>query len=743
MPRCRELRGVAASGGETMIQNQQGASPESLVREVIARWREGQRPDAQEFLREHPEVRERKSLAIDLIYEEYCLRREHGETFVASTFMSRFPAYKQSLVRMLDVHEFLAGSAPAAAPVWPRPGEEFLGFEIVEQIGAGAVAKVFLARELEVGGRLVVIKVSQFGRGEARLMGRISHPLVVPIHSVRADPLSGMTCICMPFLGTATLVDLLDEAFVLGGSPATAALVESVARGYLPAGLDASAWGPVDPFFRGATYEEGIVHLGRQIAAALAKAHQAGITHRDIKPSNVLLSRDGRPMLLDFNLSTQERLPAERIGGTLAYMAPERIEFLAESRAEAETASDPRSDLYSVGAMLFELLTGRLPSRPAPADGTTQPTLDEWLECRRAPAPAARALNPRVEPAMDAILQRLLDPKPDDRFESAAELSSALAALLTPKARLARHLRRRRRALITAGIGLSAVAAAAGGYWLTLPPLRERLFESGLAAYDRGQCAQAKDLLTRSIEAGNDSIEVYFARGQTHRQLKDAAGQDADFSNVGSRGEEVGRIFAAYAAREAGDSRKASSLFDVARQSGWNTVLVTNGLGISYGELNSFEMAIKEFDRIHRADSENELARYNRALCWLKYSNGRYELVPDGQSLRDAEKLADEHPHDIEIRNLAAFLFSSAASAKPEYTSKARIHLQAAEALGTDKAYTYSSWRKIDPQTPKPPPPVPGAKVPSLILGWHLSSLPTSPHLAECRHILRSDKRVT
>ena len=127
MPRCRELRGVAASGGETMIQNQQGASPESLVREVIARWREGQRPDAQEFLREHPEVRERKSLAIDLIYEEYCLRREHGETFVASTFMSRFPAYKQSLVRMLDVHEFLAGSAPAAAPVWPRPGEEFLG----------------------------------------------------------------------------------------------------------------------------------------------------------------------------------------------------------------------------------------------------------------------------------------------------------------------------------------------------------------------------------------------------------------------------------------------------------------------------------------------------------------------------------------------------------------------------------------------------------------------------------------
>jgi serine/threonine protein kinase len=731
-----------------MIQNQQGASPDSLVREVIARWREGERPDAQEFLRQHPQIRERKSLAIDLIYEEYCLRREHGETLVASTFMSRFPAYKQSLVRMLDVHEVLAGAAPAAAPVWPGPGEEFLGFEIVEQIGAGAVAKVFLARELEVGGRLVVIKVSQFGRGEARLMGKVSHPGVVPIHSVRADPLTGMTCICMPFLGTATLVDLLDEAFVLGSAPASAAIVGTVAPGYLPADIDSSAWGPVDPFFRRATYEEGIVYLGRQIAAALAKAHQAGITHRDIKPSNVLLSRDARPMLLDFNLSTDERLPAERIGGTLAYMAPERIEFLVSSRAETETTSDPRSDLYSVGAMLYELLTGRLPSHPASSDGAGQASLDQWRECRRTPPGAARLHNPRVEPCMDAVLTRLLAPDPDDRFESAAELTLALAALLAPQARAVRYVRRRRRAFLAAGCGLTAAAAAAGLYWATHPPLPTRLLEAGLAAYDRGQYAQAKDLFTRSIEAGNDSIEVYFARGQTHRQLKDAAGQEKDFAEVNRRDTAqvgIGWIYAAEAAREAGYPAATVAHLFRARDSGWDTVGVANSLAIALARDRRFEMGIGEFDRILRNDSTNDDVRYNRTLCWFHYSfsNSQPPIAPDKQSLADAELLANKYPDNVQVRNVTAFLLCNAANLdRDKYVERARDHLEKAEALGTHRIHTHPFRTKIFGDSSPRPKILPGAPRPPLQLGWREMPPPTSPRMLDCVELLNQDHRL-
>ena len=92
--------------------------------------------------------------------------------------------------------------------------------------------------------------------------------------------------------------------------------------------------------------------------------------HRDIKPSNVLLAWSGRPMLLDFNLSTDAGVRSQRVGGTLAYMAPELIEALAINRDAQARQFDPRADLYSLGALLYELLTGRLPTAASRARKT-------------------------------------------------------------------------------------------------------------------------------------------------------------------------------------------------------------------------------------------------------------------------------------------------------------------------------------------------------------------------------------
>lgn len=673
--------------GEAMIEHDSGESPDSLVRNAIARWRAGEQPNADEFLQAHPEVRERKSLAIDLIYEEYCLRQEHGETFVASTFCQRFPAYKQSLARMLDVHQFMALGGTDLAPAWPKIGDVFLGFEIVEQIGAGAVAKVYLAREVEVGGRLVVVKVSQFGRGEARLLGKLTHPGVVPIHSVRDDPLSGMTCICMPFLGTATLVDVLDEAFTLGAAPSSGGVVATVAPGYLPKGIDPAAWRPLDPFFQSATYEEGIVHLGRQIVAALAKAHAAGITHRDIKPSNVLLSRDGRPMLLDFNLATDERLPPERIGGTLAYMAPERIEALADDRVEAEPAADPRSDLYSVGAMLFELLTGQLPTHPPESAGERQPGPAQWLASRQGAPPSARSLNPRVEPALDAILMRCLSPQPGDRFGSADELLAALEPLLSPRARLGRQLRRRRRTVLAAGLGLVATAAAGTTYWLSLPPLPERLFQAGLAAYDRGEYKQAREYFTQSIEAGNDSKEVYFARGQAYRQLGDNS-QNDDFAKAQFRDKTgVAAIYVGFAAGEAGRVDVAIPMYQSVQRSGWDTVSVANQLAITFVQKGMYRDGIGELDRVLTTFGDDDQIRFNRTLASALFAQTQLDPPRDKKAGADARYLIRKFPNDVEVQRLAAFLQRS--------TTKNAPH----PPLGSDKGQLSLApgWRKMPP----------------------------------------------
>ena len=113
--------------------------------------------------------------------------------------------------------------------------------------------------------------------------------------------------------------------------------------------------------------------LGAQLADALAFLHRRTIYHRDLKPSNVLLCPDGRPMLLDFNLSADPRAGRERFGGTLPYMSPEQV--LATFDPERGAAPvDGLSDLFSLGVILFELLAGRQPfgdvprGVPSPAD---------------------------------------------------------------------------------------------------------------------------------------------------------------------------------------------------------------------------------------------------------------------------------------------------------------------------------------------------------------------------------------
>ena len=716
-------------------------SPDSLVREVIARWRSGERPDARAFLEAHPEIQQRKTLAIDLIYEEFCLRQEQGETCVASTFCNRFPSYKQSLARMLDVHQFMA-EVPQSAASWPEIGSELLGFEIVEQIGAGAVAKVYLARETEVGQRQVVVKVSRFGRGEARLLGKLTHPGVVPIHSVKGDPLTGMTCICMPFLGTATLVDILDEAFPLGTPPHSAQIIGRLALGYLPAGIDPAVWGPVDPFFAGATYVEGIVHLGRQIVTALAKAHQAGITHRDIKPSNVLLSRDGRPMLLDFNLSTQEELPADRVGGTLAYMAPEQITSLAAGLHDAERSSDPRSDLYSVGVMLFELLTGKLPSRPVERGGKV-PAISDWIDCRRGQPPSACEHNPAVEPALEAILRRTLAPNPADRYASAEELASALDALLSPRVRLGRRIRSRRK-WIFAGAALLASASAAGGlYVATLPPLPERLYQSGLRAFDRGDFKAAEELFTQSIKEGNDTIEVYFARGQTRRQLGDWEGENDDFLRVGVGDDGktgIGLIYLAEAAHESKRDIHAFSLLEQAQRAGWNTVDVANALGIAFSEAKVPDVGIKYFESILAEYPQHETARYNRLYCWKQRTNGINKILPPPDIISDAVKLADSQRENLEVIEMAAKLLSNAAALDPQFAGDARHYLLEAERLGIGRAETFPWWQKCTVDIPPAENAYPGRDIPRA--RWREIPPPANPRLDVCLRLLREGDRL-
>jgi serine/threonine protein kinase len=153
------------------------------------------------------------------------------------------------------------------------------------------------------------------------------------------------------------------------------------------------------------------------ICHALDYAHKAGVVHRDIKPSNIMLPKDGRPKIMDFGITkmiTSNATQTAAMLGTPSYMSPEQIDL---------EKVDGRSDLFSVGAMFYELLCGQRPFTGATITAILKKIATE------AP-PALNKINPQIHAKVEAVVSRLLAKDPNDRFQSGAEVVSVLKSLL-------------------------------------------------------------------------------------------------------------------------------------------------------------------------------------------------------------------------------------------------------------------------------------------------------------------------
>jgi serine/threonine protein kinase/Flp pilus assembly protein TadD len=423
---------------------------------MVAAWRRGERPLAEEILARHPELGD--DAAIRLIYEEVCLRREAGLTVDHEEIARRFPRWQEELEVLLDCQRFIESTPPRLE--FPREGEVIAGFRLVLELGRGAAGRVFLAVQPSLADRPVVLKITPRGREEHLALARFQHMNIVPLYSEHVLQARNLQILCMPFLGGATLGQVLDLMKEEPPSKRTGKLlIDAIDKVQSRLPIAHQAEEPLRQFVAHCSYVEAVCAIGACLADGLQYAHERNLLHMDIKPSNVLLAGDGQPMLLDFHLAQRPiaagKEPPLWAGGTPGYVSPEQwgvITAVREGRPVPD-AVDRRADVYSLGALLYEALGGPIPDSP----GAVWPPVCQF--------------NSRVSPGLSDLVGKCLNPHPGARYRDAAALATDLRRHLSnlPLRGVAnrslterwRKWRRRRPAALSRGLIVFILAASA------------------------------------------------------------------------------------------------------------------------------------------------------------------------------------------------------------------------------------------------------------------------------------------
>jgi hypothetical protein len=349
------------------------------------------------------------------------------------------------------------------------PGGRIGPYEILESVGAGGMGEVYRARDLRLE-RIVAIKILTSSRGtapaeierfqrEARAIARLSHPSICTLHDVGEH--DGVPFLVMEFLEGQTLSDRLE-------------------RGRLP--LDQA------------------LAIAVQIANALDAAHRRGVVHRDLKPGNVMITASG-VKLLDFGLAKlRERGYEEALGastkslwhteagmvlGTLPYMAPEQVEG---------RDADARTDIFALGVVLYEMLTGQ-----TPFSGESRASLAAAILTHHPPSSASVAGT--ASTSMDAIVAKCLAKNADERWQNAGDLASALqwsADSPGPTRDVAHTTANRSRRLAMMAVAVLVASAAVGlgirgvRGWTALFPRQASFGLHRQVTYRRGSVSSAR-----------------------------------------------------------------------------------------------------------------------------------------------------------------------------------------------------------------------------------------------------------
>jgi serine/threonine-protein kinase len=390
-----------------------------LCEEFEAQSRADAHPRIEDYL-DRAEQADRRVLLRELLFLEIEIKRERGESTSPGDYQARFRDATNDIVSVYaqlpqapafgaagSIEDRLPVAAVPIAPTLllpPRSGDSsgsivapdgsfgWIGeYELLEEIARGGMGVVYKARQKRVK-RLVALKMILTGQmasneererflREAELAANLDHPNIVPIYEVSES--QGCPFFSMKLIEGQSLSKLIKQKR-----------------------LQQSNYDPC-----------AAAQLTATVARAVHFAHERGFLHCDLKPSNILLETDGRPYVTDFGLAKRASEDSSlsvsgAILGTPSYMAPEQA-------SGSRRGLSPATDVYGLGAILYELLTGSPPFR----NGTVMETVVEVLE--RDPSPP-RELRPEIPKELETICLKCLEKNPKDRFASAAALASEL-----------------------------------------------------------------------------------------------------------------------------------------------------------------------------------------------------------------------------------------------------------------------------------------------------------------------------